>query len=68
MSRLDYDCQLWSPYLIKHINMAEKVQRYFTRFISGMEGGVRSVISIETYCLNLYSLQHRRERYIIMYV
>ena len=36
MSRLDYGCQLWSPYLIKHINMVEKVQRSFTRFISGM--------------------------------
>ena len=38
MSRLDYGCQLWSPYLIKHINMVEKVQRSFTRFISGMAG------------------------------
>ena len=38
MSRLDYGYQLWSPYLIKHINMVEKVQRSFTRFISGMEG------------------------------
>ena len=33
MSRLDYGCQLWSPYLIKHINMVEKVQRSFTGFI-----------------------------------
>ena len=38
MPRLDYGCQLWSPYLIKHINMAEKVQRCFTRFISCMKG------------------------------
>ena len=34
ISRLDYGFQLWLPYLIKHINMVEKVQRYFTRFIS----------------------------------
>ena len=33
MSRQDYGCQLWSPYLIKHIIMVEKVQRFF---ISGM--------------------------------
>ena len=38
MSRINYGCQLWSPYLIKHINMVEKVQRSFRRFISGMEG------------------------------
>ena len=38
MSRLDYGCQLWSPYLIKHINLVEKVQRSFTSFISGMKG------------------------------
>ena len=38
MSRLDYCCQLWSPYLIKHINLVEKVQRTFIRFISGMKG------------------------------
>ena len=38
MSCLDYGCQLWSPYLIKHINMVGKVQRSFTRFISGVTG------------------------------
>ena len=26
MSRFDYGCQLWSPYLIKHVNLVEKVQ------------------------------------------
>ena len=60
MSRLDYGCQLWSPYLIKHINMVEK-QRSFTRFISGM------AIYRET-VLKLYSFQRRRERYIVIYV
>ena len=65
MSRLDYGCQLWSPYLIKHINMAEKVQRSFTRFISGMEGlSYPERLTV----LKLYSLQRRRERYIIIYV
>ena len=64
MSRLDYGCQLWSPYLIKHINMVEKDQRSFTRFISGMKGHIQRDLT----ALKLYSLQRRRERYIIIYV
>ena len=65
MSRLDYGCQLWSPYLIKHINLVENVQRSFTRFISGMKG---LSYPERLTALKLYSLQHRRERYIIIYV
>ena len=38
MSRLDYGCQLWSPYEIKNINLVEKMQKSFTRFISDMKG------------------------------
>ena len=65
MSRLDYGCQLWSPYLIKHINFVEKVQRSFTRFISGMRGlSYPERLNV----LKLYSLQCRRERYIIIYM
>ena len=65
MSRLDYVCQLWSPYLIKHINMVEKVQRSFTRFISGMAGlSYTERLTV----LKMYSLKRRRERYIIIYV
>ena len=62
MSRLNYGCQLWSSYLNTHINLVEKVQRSFTRFISGMTG-----LSYPER-LKLYSLQCRRERYIIIYV
>ena len=65
MSRFDYGCQLWSPYLIKHINMVEKVQMSFTRFISGMKG---LSYSERLTALKLYYLQRRRERYIIIYV
>ena len=65
MSRLDYGCQLWSPYLIKHINMVEKVQMSFTRFISGMEGLSYPERLTD---LKLYFLQRSRERYIIIYV
>ena len=65
MSRLDYGSQLWSPYLTKHINMIEKTQRSFTRYISGMQGlSYPERLTV----LKLYSLQRRRERYIIIYV
>ena len=65
MSRLDYGCQSWSPYLIKHINMFEKVQRSFPSFISGMEGlSYPERLTV----LKLYSLQRRRETYIMIYV
>ena len=65
MSRLDYGCQLWSPYLIKDINLVEKVQRSFTRFISGMKSlSYPERLTV----LKLYSHQRRREKYIIIYV
>ena len=58
---LDLGCQLLSPYLINRINMVEKVQMSFTRLISGVKG--LSYPERST-ALKLYSLQHRRERYI----
>ena len=36
LSRLDYGSQLWSPFLIKHITQLEKIQRSFTKHITGM--------------------------------
>ena len=45
--------------------MVEKAQRSFTRFISGMKGlSYTEILTV----LRLYSLQRRRERYIIIYV
>ena len=35
--RLDYGSQLWSPYLVKHIDQLEKIQRSFTKHITGMQ-------------------------------
>ena len=65
MSRMDYGSQLWSPYWTKHINMIEKTQRSFIRYISGMQGlSYPEGLAV----LKLYSLQRRRERYIILYV
>ena len=45
--------------------MVEKIQRSFTRFISGMKGlSYPERLTV----LKLYSLQRKRERYIIIYV
>ena len=62
---MDYGSQLWSPYWTKHINMIEKTKRSFTRYISGMQSlSYPERLAV----LTLYSLQRRRERYIIIYV
>ena len=36
MSRLELASQLWSPYLLKHVYLIEKVQRAFIKHISGI--------------------------------
>ena len=47
------------PHLTKHINMIEKTQRFFSRYISGMQGlSYPERLTV----LKLYSLQCRRER------
>ena len=65
LSRLDFGCQLWSPHQAKHINSIENVQRSFTKHISGMYSLSYSGRLTSS---NLYSVQRRRERYIIIYV
>ena len=65
MSRLEYTSQLWSPYLLKHVYLIKKVQRAFTKHISGM---CFLSYSKRLEVLKLYSLQRRRERYGIIYV
>ena len=66
LSKLDYCCPLWNPensaYLCSKI---ENVQRSFTRKIENMRDlDYWSRLKI----LNLYSVQRRRERYIILYI
>ena len=61
---LEYCCQLWSPNLLKDIRRLEAVQRSFTARISGLDQ--LSYWERLEY-LNLYSLERRRERYIILY-
>ena len=66
MSRLMYASQLnWSPYLLKHVYLIEKVQGAFTKHISGM---CFPSYSKRLEVLKLDSLQRRRERYGIIYV
>ena len=36
LSRIDYGSQLWSPYK-KYISELERIQRSFTKYISGMQ-------------------------------
>ena len=66
LSRLDYCCPLWNPQNSAFLcNKIESVQRAYTRRITGMDGlDYWSRLNV----LRLYSVQRRRERYIILYV
>ena len=65
LSRFDYGSQLWSPFLIKYITQLEKIQRSFTKHITGMND---MPYHERLKSLGLYSLQRRRERYCIIYI
>ena len=65
LSRLDYGSQLWSPFLIKHITQLEKVQRSFSKHITGMN---YMPYHERLKSLGLFSLQRRRGRYCIIYI
>ena len=56
---LEYIVQLWSPYLLKDIDMLEKVQMRATKLIKGFNG---LPYSTRLQKLELYSLYCRRER------
>ena len=64
-SRLDYDSQLWSPFLIKLITQLEKIQRSFTKHITEMND---MPYHEQLKSLGLYSLQRRKESYCIIYI
>ncbi len=56
---LEYACNVWSPYKLKHIRAIEKIQRNFTRRIPAM----RDLSYAERLArLNLDSLEIRRVR------
>ena len=61
---LDYCCQLWSPTAVGQINALEKVQMSFLKKITGVTGTYWQQLA----AVNIYSLQRRRERYIVIYI
>ena len=64
---LDYCCQLWNPWKTGEKQILEAVQRSFTRKIC-VVGSSNYNYWDRLENLKLYSLERRRERYIIMYV
>ena len=65
LSRLDYASQLWSPHFLKSIYLMEKVQRSFTKHITGIKN---KPYDERLKLLNLYFVQRRRDRYQIIYL
>ena len=65
LPRIEYCCQLWSPHKVTDIVQVEAPQRTFTSKINGLQH-LNYWERLKE--LNLYSLQRRRERYIIIYV
>ena len=64
LPHLEYCCQLWSPLKVGKVREIEAVQRSFTSKIS-------SIAHLNYWerlkALKLYSLERRRERYLIVY-
>ena len=65
LSRIDYGSQLWSPNKKGYICELERIQQSFTKYISGMQS---LSYHQRLNALRLYSLQRRRDRYIVIYM
>ena len=63
-SKMEYCCSVWSPTMQGEINELERIQKAFTSRIQGMEELDYHQRLKE---LKLYSLERRRERYLIIY-
>ena len=63
-SKIEYCCSIWSPTLQNEINQLERIQKAFTSKIQGME---KKDYHERLKALKLYSLERRRERYLIIY-
>ena len=63
-SKLEYCCIVWSPVEQKYINELENIQKTFTKKIDGME---ELDYHERLKKLNMYSLERRRDRYMIIY-
>ena len=61
---MEYCCIVWSPVNQKWIYELEKIQKNFTKKIKGME---ELNYHERLKKLNMYSLERRRERYMIIY-
>ena len=61
----EYCCQLWNPWKAKDLQAIEAIQRTFTYKITDVQ---HLNYWERLYELKLYSLQRRRERYIIIYI
>ena len=61
--RLEYGCQVWSPFLKKDIIRVESLQKTITSKIEGLDG---QNYHERLKSLKLYSMQRRRERYIMI--
>jgi len=64
---LEYCCPLWSPNEEGQKKKIENVQRSFTRKIDGLSGTGRPNYWERLKILNIYSMERRRDRYIILY-
>ena len=65
LPKLEYCCQLWSPHKTGDIIRLEALQRTFTSKIWSLQ---HMNYWERLHHLSLYSLQRRRERYIVIYV
>merc|ERR1712082_408026 len=63
-SKMEYCCIVWSPVSKKWIYERERIQKSFTSKINGME---ELDYHERLKKLNLYSLERRRERFMIIY-
>ena len=68
VSNMEYCSPLWSPTERGKIEKLEAVQKSFTRHITGLNGENRPCYSERLKILQIYSLERRRERYLILYV
>ena len=65
LPHIEYCCIIWNPYLQKEINMLEQIQRSFTSKLEGLND-LNYYDRLKR--LKLYSLERRRDRYIILYI
>ena len=63
-SKMEYGNIIWSPVELKSIDRIEKVQQAFTKQIKGLEN--KDYYERLRLC-NLYSMERRRERYLMIY-